>query len=483
MTLNNKTINGLYWSFLDNLSQYGITFVIGIILARILDPEDFGILGMISVFIAIATTIIDSGFSQSLIRKQNCTNTDYSTTFYFNLAVSVILYILLFLSATSISVFFKEPQLVNIVRIIGFVIIIDAFTIIQRTILTKEIKFKKQTNISIISSVSSGAIAIILATQGAGVWSLVAKQLLYKFVKSILLWKKNKWKPIRIFSYKLFVEHFTFGYKLLLSGLINTIFNNLYYIIIGKYFTPTDLGYYTRADNFQKLPSKNITNVVQRVSYPILASINNNPSQLQKYFQKFLKSTLFLSSLCLIGMVASADNLIIVLIGDKWLPSTYYLQLLSIAGLFYPISAINQNIIILKGRTDLFLKLEILKKILIIPTVVIGILAGIKYMLIGIIINKAIAYFINAHWSGSFIDYKLTDQIKDILPILIFTFSMGAVVFFVGKHITTATFYTFIVQIITGIAYTIIMGEILKFSTYFELKYQILKFITSRRKK
>ena len=250
MSLKQKTVSGLLWSFVDTIAGQGITFIIGIILARILSPREFGLIGMITVFIAISESFINSGFSSALIRKKDCTNIDFSTVFYFNLAAGILFFLILFFTAPFIAAFFNEPQLTAIVQVLGIVLIIDSLTLIQRTILTKRIDFKLQARISVIASLGSGVIAIVMAYKGFGVWSLVAQRIAKQGLNSIFLWLWNRWKPLLVFSMQSFKELFGFGSKLLVSGLIDTLYRNIYYLIIGKFFSAQELGYYTRADEF-----------------------------------------------------------------------------------------------------------------------------------------------------------------------------------------------------------------------------------------
>lgn len=282
MSLKQKTISGLFWSFIDQFANLLISFIVGIILARILTPREFGLIGMITIFIAISESFINSGFSNALIRKNDATDTDYSTVFYYNLAVGILFYLILFFTAPLISNFFNEPQLTRIIKALGLILIIDSLTIIQRTILTKRIDFKLQTRISIISSLGSGIIGIVMAFEGFGVWSLVVQRLSKQALNSLFLWIWNKWRPSLIFSMKSFKELFSFGSKLLLSGLIDTIFRHVYKLIIGKFYSAQDLGYYTRAEEFKKLPSQTLNSVVGRVSYPVLSSIKDDRERLKK---------------------------------------------------------------------------------------------------------------------------------------------------------------------------------------------------------
>lgn len=387
-SLRHKTIHGVGWSFIDNISNSGITFLVGLVLARLLTPEEYGIMAMIAIFIAISNSIIDSGFSNALIRKTRIERVDYSTVFYFNLTVSILIYALLYLAAPTISVFFKEPVLLAVIRIIGWVLIINALAIIPRTQFVRNVDFKTQTKVSLISSISSGVIGIGMALGGMGVWSLVGQQLFRQFLNTLFLWVYSKWHPVWEFSMKSFKELFGFGSKLLLSGLLDTIYKNIYYIVIGRFYTSAQLGQYTRAEQFNMIFSSNLTSVVQRVSYPVLSSIQEEPERLREAYRKVIKITMLITFACMLGLAAVAKPLILILIGEKWLPAVYFLQIICFSGILYPLHAINLNILQVKGRSDLFLKLEIIKKIIAVGPIVVGIAYGIEYMLWGSVLTS-----------------------------------------------------------------------------------------------
>jgi O-antigen/teichoic acid export membrane protein len=465
-SLKQKTVSGLLWSFIDNFSKLGLTFIIGIILARLLSPGEFGLIGMISIFIALSQSLVDSGFTQALIRKKECTQADYSTVFYFNLLVGFVLYLVLYFSAPAISRFFEEPQLTLIVKVIGLGIVINAFTIVQRARLTKEINFKLQTKISIIASVVSGTIGIVMAYSGYGVWSLVFKTLMGFFFSSVLLWIWNKWKPTLVFSKNSFKELFSFGYRLLLSGLIDTVYKNIYLLIIGKYFSAAELGFYTRADQFNNLPSSNITSVIQRVSYPILTEIQDDLPRLKIAYQKIIKSTMLISFVAMMIMAAVAKPLILSLIGEKWLPSVIYLQLLSFVGMLYPLHAINLNMLNVQGRSDLFLRLEIIKKILAIPVIIVGVLLGIKLMIVAMIFLSLIAYFLNSYYSGQLIGYSSLQQVKDIFPSFVLAAFIGLVIYSLGIYLTLPNYVILITQLLSGGFLFFTLAELFKMKDY-----------------
>lgn len=473
-TIKQKTISGIVWNFVDNFSNLGVNFVIGIILARLLTPKEFGLIGMVTIFIAISMTFVNSGFTNALIRKKNCTEVDYSTVFYFNLIAGSLLYAILFFAAPIISSFLNEPTLISLIRVLSLGLIISSFTIIQSTTLTKRIDFKLQTKVSLTSNVVSGIIGIYLAYRGFGVWSLVAKTLSQQAIKSFLLWFFNRWRPLLVFSKKSFVELFSFGSKLLLSSLIDTIYQNIYYLIIGKYFSAQELGFYTRANNFKELPSSNINAIVSRVSYPVLSALQEDKEKLKSGYKSIIKSTMYITFILMIGMAAIAEPMVITLIGEKWRASIIYLQMLCFVGMLYPLHSLNLNMLNVQGRSDLFLKLEIIKKILAIPTIVIGVSFGIKIMIMGMMINSLFGYYLNSYWSGRFVNYPMKEQIKDIFPSLILALFIGCLVYGLGVLLPFSYLYVLIIQIIVGGILSIGVSELFKLSAYVEIKSIVL---------
>ena len=473
-SLKQKTVSGLSWSFVDAIGNYGVSFVVGIVLARLLSPREFGLIGMITVFIAISESFINSGFSNALIRKQNCTDADYSTVFYFNLVVGVLFFGILYSSAPAIAGFFKEPELVQVVRVMALVLIVDSLSIIQRTILTKRIDFKTQTKVSLVASIGSGIIAIVMAFQGYGVWSLVVQRLSRQALNSLFLWIWNNWLPKLIFSLASFKELFGFGSKLLLSGLLDTIYQNIYYLIIGKFFSAQALGYYTKASDFKNVPSQGLNTVISRVSYPVLSSIQDDKPRLKQNYQRLIRSTMFITLILMLGLAAVAEPMIIVLIGEKWRPSIIYLQLLCFSGMMYPLQALNLNMLQVSGRSDLFLRLEIIKKILAIPVILIGIYFGITAMILGIIVNSQIAYFLNSYWSGKFVNYPTKEQILDILPSFLLALCMAVAVFLLGIILPLDYGWKLAIQVLFGALFVFVVVELFKFNDYLYIKSIVL---------
>jgi len=349
---------------------------------------------------------------------------------------------------------------------LALVLVIDSITLIQRTILTKNINFKLQARISIIASVVSGMISITMAIKGFGVWSLVAQRLSRQVLNSVFLWLWNRWKPIMVFSKKSFNELFGFGSKLLVSGLIDTIYRNVYYLVIGKFFSAKELGYYTRADQFQALPSQNLTGIIGRVSYPVLSSIQDDKPRLKSNYQILIRSTMFITFTLMLGMAAVAEPMIITFIGEKWRPSIIYLQMLCFVGMMYPLHALNLNMLQVQGRSDLLLKLEIIKKSMAVPVIIIGIFLGIKAMIAGMMVNTLIAYYLNSYWSGRMIGYSMQQQVKDILPSFGLAITMAVVVFLLGLFLPFTPLWKLIIQMSAGALFILIVSETTKFRDY-----------------
>ena len=446
MTLRDKTISGIFWNSVDSFGNQGVQLVIGIILARILSPREFGLMGMLTIFIAVSQSLIDSGFSSALIRKKECTQEDYSTIFYFNLIISIALYFLLFLLSGTISSFFNEPQLKILISVLGIALVLNSFTIIQRTKLTKELNFKIQMYVSTAASVISGIIAIVMALNGFGVWSLVVLTLCRVGLTFSFFGFGQSGDQLEFLVKNLFMNYSPSAANYS-SGLIDTIYRKVHNLIIGKYFSAVLLGYYVMADQFQTLPSQNLSGIIGRVSYPVLSEIQDDVSKLKTAYQRIIKSTMLVSFISMFGIAAIAEPMITAVIGAKWLPSVLYLQLLCFVGMIYPLHALNLNILQLKGRSDLFLRLEIQKKILIVPVIFIGIFWGISIMIVGMMIINIIAFYLNSYWAGEFINYSTLQQLRDIFPSFLIGLIVGVIVFTLGHFLPVSSWLKLYVQI------------------------------------
>lgn len=418
MSLKNKARSGILWSVGEQFSVKFISLIISLILARILSPAEFGLIAMLSVFLAIGTSLMESGLTSSLIRTQGADQRDYSTVFFFNLMGSVVVYGILFVTAPLIADFYRQPLLAGIVRLYGLSIVISAFFSVQNTLLTKEMKFKIQTIIQIPSVLIGGCLGILLAYLGYGPWSIVWMNLLNICVSTVLHWYLSPWRPLFIFDRKRFQYHFRFGYKMTLSGMLDTLYKNIYTIIIGRFFAAAQLGFYSRAESLSQLPVGIISSSINKVTYPMFSMISDDDVRLKMVYKKLMQQVLFWNAPILILLALVAHPLIELLLTEKWLPSVPYFQILCLAGILYPLHAYNLNILKVKGRSAQFLKLEIIKKVL----GVIGIICVIPFGIYGLLYYQffftIVAYYINSIYSGRLINYPIREQLYDISPIL-----------------------------------------------------------------
>ena len=462
-SLKEKATKGVLWSTLERFSVQGVQFFLMIFMARLLTPNDYGLIGMLSIFLAIAQSLIDSGFSQALIRKQNRTEIDKSTVFYFNIVVSGALYLILFISAPYVSDFYNEPELKSIMRAMCLTIVIGSFSIVQYALLTINVDFKKIAKISLISISISGVIGVLLAYKGLGVWAIVYQSLLNSIINCCLIWILAKWKPQKSFSWESFNELFSFGSKLLASGLLDTLYRNIYPLIIGKAFSASDLGYYTRALHFSEFPSSNVTGVLQKVTYPILCSIQNNDDRLRDIYRRFLKMSAFIVFPLMTGLAAVSHPFINLIIGEKWSFCAVLLQIICFNMMWYPIHAINLNLLQVKGRSDLYLRLEFIKKIVGIIIIIITVPLGLVAMCYGGVTSSLICLFINTYYTGKLINVSFFMQMRDLLPTFILSIAMFIIILYT-IHFISNIFLQLFIGIVIGMITYIGSSYILKFN-------------------
>lgn len=444
-SLKQKTTSGLFWSSVERFSNQGVQFVFSIILARLLSPSDYGIIAMVTIFFAVAQSFVDSGFSNALVRKADRTEEDLSTCFYFNIGVGIIAYLMLFFIAPLIAKFYNQPILSPIIRITGMEVIFNSLCVVQQSIFTIKIDFKSQAKVTLSATVISGIVGIILAYQGYGIWALVWQGVVGTIVRMGLLWLMSQWRPKTGFSRASFNYLFRYGSKLLASGLLDTIFNNIYPIVIGKFYNPAQLGNYSRALGWALLPSANITSILQRVTFPVLSTIQDDSLRLQNSYRRLLKLSAFIVFPLMIGLAAIASPLIRVVLTAKWDGCVLYLQILCFALMLYPIHAINLNLLQVKGRADIFLRLEIMKKVIGVIILIITIPFGITAMCIGVVCSSIICLIINTHYTGRFIDIGLVTQLRDLKVILINSLVMG-----IGVYISTTFIHIESVKLMIG---------------------------------
>ena len=471
MSLKKIATTGFFWTFAQQFGNQAISFTVSLILARILLPAEFGLIGMVAIFIAIGNTLLNSGLTQSLIRSKELDQEDYSTVFYFNLLISLILYFIIYFLAPLIAEFYDQEILINILRLYCLTFVISAFGAVQLARLTKIMDFRTQTIIAIPASIVGGVTGIYMAYNDYGVWSLVWSSIITIAASTLQLWVYSQWSPALVFSFSKFKDHFNFGYKLTLSGLIDKIFNNLFLIVIGKFFSPAQVGFYTRAETMKQLPVTNISTALNKVTFPLFATIQDDDIRLKKIYKRLMKMVLFVIAPVLVLLAVLAEPTFRFLFTEKWLPAVPYFQILCATGILYPLHAYNLNILKVKGRSDLFLQLEIIKKTLIIVAIVIALQFGVMALLYGQVIVSLAAYFINTHYSGRFINYSALQQIKDIFPILLLSILTGIFIWIIDRFflIDTWDISRILVGGLTGLSLYTGLSLILKFESIFEL--------------
>lgn len=468
-SLRSKTIKGVGWSAVDAFLGQGVTFIVGLVLARLLSPDEYGLIGICLIFTTVLNGIVDSGFSNALIRKKNVTDEDYNTMFITNMVISIVLYVLLFFSAPFVSDFFKREELTSLVRATGLVLFFNALSITQITILTKRIDFKTKTRASIISAVASGIVGIAMALYGLGVWSLVGQIVSKQFLYTLCLWFINRWYPTFRFSLNSFMYMWNFGWKILASGLLNNIWNQLYQVVVGKYYSPATLGQYTRSNQFASLFSDNFTTIIQRVSFPILANIQDDTERLMLAYKKIIKTTMFITVFIMFILGAVSEPLIHWLLGDKWHEAALFLPLICLNMSLYPLHAINLNMLQIQGKSDIFLKLEIIKKVVAIFPILIGIFVSIYYMLIASVITGFIAFFLNSYYTGKELKYTSFEQLKDVAPFYVIGFTIGGFVYFL-KYLPLANLCILLIQLFISVFLLLIICTIVKLPEFMEIK-------------
>lgn len=427
MSLKQKTFKGVIWSAIERFSTQGVQFLFGILLARLLTPDDYGMIAMLTIFMAVSQTFIDSGFGNALIRKPDRNEADKATVFFFNIFTAAACYGIIFLAAPFIAQFYNMPLLTDILRVLALNLIIQAFGSIQRLNLTIDLNFKTLAKVSFAGAVVGGSAGLICAYNGLGVWSLVVQQMTTMSTRVILFWILVQWRPKSFFNKSSFKNMFGFGSKLLISGLLNTLYENLYDLIIGKVFSAATLGNYSRASHFGYFPSSNITGIFQRVTYPILSKIQNDHEKLRIGYLKFLNMATLIIFPLMIGLAAVAKPFVLLVLTDKWVDVILILQIISIAYMWYPVHAINLNILQVLGRSDLFLKLEIIKKIVGIAILVVTVPHGIIALCYGQWVSACFGLVINTYYSGKLLNAGLLIQLKMYIPTLLNSLVMGVI--------------------------------------------------------
>ena len=471
-SLKNKTVKGVGWSAVDNVTSHAVTFLVGIVLARLLTPDDYGLIGIVTIFTLVSQALINAGFTSALIRKKDATDDDYNTAFIVNLGMSLLLYAIIYFSSPAIADFFRRQELIALVRVASLGMIIGALALVQQTRLTKRIDFKSQTVISLTASVLSGAIGIAMALLGFGVWALVAQQLSLQVVKTIGLWFVNKWVPQLRFSSSSFHDLFGFGWKMMVSSVLDTVWKELYQVVVGRFYSPATLGQYTRAKQFSQIFSSNLTSIVQRVTYPVLSNIQDEKERMVSAYRRIIKTTMFITAISMFFLGAVSEPLLYCLIGPKWHEAATYLPLICISGSLYPLHAINLNMLQVQGRSDLFLGLEIVKKIIGLLPLAVCIFYGVLPMLYVNLFTGILCYFLNSYFPGKLLGYSSWMQLHDVSPSYGLAIIIAISVYFL-KFLPLSYWIILPIQICLGLSIFMIIGHKTKMREFVEIKRMI----------
>ena len=482
-SIKQKTIDSMLWSVSERVGTQVILTVITIILARLLDVADFGLLGMMGIFVAVAIAFTNSGFGNAYIQKENVDDKDASSIFIYNLFIGSFLTIILFLSAPLISQFFSQPKLTPITRVLSTLLIIDALSMIHRAWLTKRMEFRIQAKIYLVAISISGIIAIGMAYFGFGVWSLVAQLLVRHTIISILLWILTPWRPSLTFSLDSIKSIYGYGSRLLISGLVEVIFKNLYQTFIGRFYTADDLGYYNKADSFGSVATQPTSSSLTRVSLAAMSPYQKNNSVLKKSYRKMIRFSLFFHFPLMIGLIATANPILLILLTDKWAQSIPYFQLMCVIGLFLPIDTFNMNIQEVKGRTDILLRSRLIVQAAIIVSIALTYRYGIEGLLYGQIAVALFSFIIFSHPTKDLIGYSQLEQIKDMLALLIPALLSGGIMFIIGRISFPILFIKLICQITAGIASYVVLNILIgsnELNEYFKISLNYLHGMTEK---
>ena len=451
MNNSKQVISGLFWRFAERWSAQIMSFVVSIILARLLTPSDYGLIGLITVFISISLVFAQSGLGQALVQRKEMDNEEFSTVFYFSLAFSVILYVILFLCAPLISHFYNEPILTDVVRVLGITVIIGAVNSVQQSYVQKTMQFRRFFWSTLGGTLTSAVVGIYMAYRGYGVWALVGQQLSNQLVNTVILWFTVKWRPMLIFSVSKAKRLFSYGWKLLCSSLIDTIYNNIYSLIIGKFYSSADLGYYNRGKQFPMLIIQNVNTAINSVLFPVMAEAQDEKQRLKNMVRRSIVTSTFLIFPAMAGLAAIAKPLTVILLTEKWLPAVPFIWFCCFIYAFWPVHTANLQAIKALGRSDIFLKLEIIKKILGIAILVVTIPFGLYAMMWGSCASTLICSFINAFPNKKLLGYSYWEQVKDMLPSMMLSIAMLAIVSLL-QLFNLNDWITMIMQVVLGIA-------------------------------
>ena len=477
-SLKHQATRGMLWNTIEKFFARGGRLISGIVMARILMPEDFGLVGMITIFIVVASTLINGGLGTGLIQKKKRTAIDFSTVFVYNIAVSISIYVILFISAPLIAGFYNEPLLIKLTRILSINIVISSFGIVPNTIFITLIDFKTIAKINIASVILGGAFGIISALLGYGVWALVVESLVSSTVTIILLWYFSSWTPSFLFSSHSFRKLFSFGSKILVATIINQSVNKIYYVAIGKIYLSGELGFYSKAKSFTELTADAVTNILQQVSYPVLAFLQDDRERMISVFNRVLVMTSFIIFPLMTLIAILADPLITIVLTDKWLAAVPLLQWLCFAQIINSIRVINMNMLIASGKSGQYLKMDFIKLPVAVVALIITIPLGLKAIVLGQVVTAVVAYIFSALLSGKIFGYGLLAQLGDMISVIFVTFITALIVYIICSFIEILML-KLIIGVLTGIVVYFSVSYIFNIEELKELQF-LVRYLINR---
>ena len=476
MEKSKKVTTNLIWRFLERTGAQGVAFVVSIVLARLLDPTVYGTVALVTVFTDIVQVFVDSGLGSALIQKKDADDLDFSSVFYFNLVFCILLYTTMFFCAPFIANFYDKPELVSLTRVLSLTLVISGLKNVQQAYVARNMIFKKFFFATLAGTIGAAILGIWMAYRGYGVWALVAQNLFNKTVDTLLLWITVKWRPKLIFSFKRLKGLIGFGWKILLAALIDVIYRELRSLIIGKKYSSEDLAFYNKGSQFPKLIVTNINTSIDSVLFPTLSAAQENKSEVRSMTRRAIKTSTYIMMPLMVGLAVCADSIVVLILTEKWLPCVFFLRVFCFTYAFYPIHTANLNAIKAMGRSDLFLKLEIIKKIVGFVALVVTMFISVKAMALSLLVISIFSQLINSWPNRKLLDYSYIDQIKDMLPQIVLSCVMGGIVYCIG-FLNLNVGLTLTLQVLTGVIIYFVGSKIMRIDSYDYIKQLISKYL------
>lgn len=478
----NKVTSNFLWRFMERCGAQGVTFIVSIVLARLLDPDAYGVIALVTVFTSILQVFIDGGLGNALIQKKNADDTDFSSVFYANITVCGVLYLLMFFAAPLIASFYERPELTAVIRVLSLTLVISGVKNVQQAYVSRNLLFKRFFFATLGGTIGAAVLGIWMAYRGYGVWALVAQHLFNATVDTIILWVTVKWRPKRLFSFSRLAGLFKYGWKLLTSSLLDTVYNNLRQLIIGKMYTSEDLAFYNKGKTFPNMFVTNINTAIDSVLLPVMSAEQDDKARVKEMTRRAIKTSTYLMMPIMMGLAVCAEPLVSLILTDKWLPCVPFLQVFCFTYAFYPIHTANLNAIKAVGRSDLFLILEIIKKVIGLAAILITMWISVEAMAYSMIVTSILSQIINSWPNKKLLGYSYLQQLKDLAPALLLTIIMGAIVFCIN-FLPLPALVSLMIQIVLGAAIYLLGSMIFKLESYQYILIAAKKFRSAKRDK